>query len=113
MLYLLSFSDMEEISKRLYELALNTPTIRSRVDRIIAMYRERMLNGELVHKGYTQHSDEMRDMIKSAKRIVNTQDKAQVHRSERQEAAKMLTDYIFEEAQKNIKLKQGYNGKFD
>lgn len=104
---------MEEISKRLYEIVLNTPTLRSKVDKIIAMYRERMMNGELVHKGYTQHSDEMRDIIKSAKRIVNTQDKAQVHRIERQEAAKMLTDYIFEEAQKNIHLKQGSNGKFD
>lgn len=104
---------MEEISKRLYEIVLNTPTLRSKVDKIIAMYRERMMNGELVHKGYTQYSDEMRDIVKSAKRIVNTQDKAQVHRIERQEAAKMLTDYIFEEAQKNIHLKQGSNGKFD
>lgn len=104
---------MEEISNRLYEIVLNTPTLRSKVDKIIAMYRERMMNGELVHKGYTQYSDEMRDIVKSAKRIVNTQDKAQVHRSERQEAAKMLTEYIFEEAQKNIHLKQGYNGKFD
>ena len=104
---------MEEISKRLYEIVLNTPTLRSKVDKIIAMYRERMMNGELVHKGYTQHSDEMRDMIKSAKRIINTRDKDQVHRSERNEAARMVTDFIFEEAQKNIKLKQGYNGKFD
>ena len=109
----MNIGGMNDISKRLYEIVLNTPTLRSKIDKIIAMYRERMMNGELVHKGYTQHSDEMRDMIKSAKKIVNTQDKAQVHRSERQETAKMLTDYIFEEAQKNIKLKQGYNGKFD
>ena len=104
---------MEEISKRLYEIVLNTPTLRSKVDKIIAMYRERMMNGELVHKGYTQYSEEMRDMIKAAKRIINTRDKDQVHRSERNEAARMVTDFIFEEAQKNIKLKQGYNGKFD
>ena len=104
---------MEEISKRLYEIVLNTPTLRSKVDKIIAMYRERMMNGELVHKGYTQYSEEMRDMIKAAKRIINTRDKDQVHRSERNEAARMVTDFIFEEAQKNIHLKQGYNGKFD
>lgn len=99
---------MEEVAYKIYQVALNTPYMRIRIDDITKTIRDQMMQGELVSKGYIMYGDSMRDIVKSAKRIINHEDGITINRATRKLAASMIVDFIFEEAQNNIKLKQGY-----
>ena len=99
--------DMEkDIPQALYEIALSDEYIKGQVANITSAVMERLMQGRLVTVPYLKHTESMIYIVKCAKRIYNRTEGGQVNKLQRREAARLLSEYIFEKAQENINLKQ-------
>ena len=95
-----------DISQKLYEIALSDDYIKGQVENIISAVIERLMQGENVSVPYMTHAESMIYIVKCAKRIYNRTDGGQVNKLQRREAARLLSEYIVEKAHENINLKQ-------
>lgn len=97
----------KDIPQALYEIALSDEYIKGQVANVISAVIERLIQGEKVSASYLKHTESMIYIVKCAKRIYNRTDGGQVNKLQRREAARLLSEYIFEKAQENINIKQG------
>lgn len=95
-----------DISQKLYEIALSDDYIKGQVENIISAVIERLMQGGNVSVPYMTHAESMIYIVKCAKRIYNRTDGGQVNKLQRREAARLLSEYIVEKAHENINLKQ-------
>lgn len=95
----------KDIPQKLYEIALSDEYIKGQVENIISAVIDRLMHGGNVTVPYLKHTESMIYIVKCAKRIYNRTEGGQVNKLQRREAARLLSEYIFEKAQENINLK--------
>ena len=95
-----------DISQKLYDIALSDDYIKGQVENIISAVIEILMQGKNVSVPYMTHAESIIYIVKCAKRVYNRTDGGQVNKLQRREAARLLSEYIVEKAHENINLKQ-------
>lgn len=95
-----------DISQKLYDIALSDDYIKGQVENIISAVIEILMQGKNVSVPYMTHAESIIYIVKCAKRVYNRTDGGQVNKHQRREAARLLSEYIVEKAHENINLKQ-------